>query len=245
MLLNVQEVYSGYRQVPVIRDITFSIEKGEMIGLIGLNGAGKTTLLRTILGLLPLQKGKIEIDSVTIAQDHAAYASQVAYIPETPILYEELTLKEHIMMTALGYNIPFEEAMHRAEPLLKLFRLDQQLNWFPIYFSKGMKQKVMIICALITQAKLLIVDEPFIGLDPLAINHLKSLLKDYAQHGRSVLFTTHILSIAQELCDRYLILSQGELIAKGTLEEVASNLNMTASTADDLYLALVERAEAV
>ncbi|MGX7350104.1 ABC transporter ATP-binding protein [Dolosicoccus paucivorans] len=243
MLLNVEQVNSGYRQVPVIQDITFSIQPGEMVGLIGLNGAGKTTLLKTILGLLTPQKGQIEIDGATMITDHEAYASQVAYIPETPVLYEELTLKEHIMMTALGYNIDPEEAMRRAEPLLKLFRLERQLNWFPIYFSKGMKQKVMIICALITKAKLLIVDEPFIGLDPLAINHFKQLLKDYTQSGGSVLFTTHILSIAQELCDRYLILSHGKLIATGTLDEVSVALGMTASTADDLYLALAERAE--
>lgn len=243
MLLKVQQVNSGYRQVPVIHNIDFSIKEGEMVGLIGLNGAGKTTLLKTILGLITPQKGMIEIDGETMVTDHQAYASQVAYIPETPVLYEELTLKEHIMMTALGYNIDPDEAMRRAEPLLKLFRLERQLNWFPIYFSKGMKQKVMIICALITQAKLLIVDEPFIGLDPLAINHFKQLLKDYTQLGRSVLFTTHILSIAQELCDRYLILSHGKLIATGTLDEVSAALDMDASTADDLYLALAKRAE--
>ena len=153
----------------ILEDVNIHIHCGSLTVLIGPNGAGKSTLLKTILGLLEPQQGNISLNGQTIINNHTAYAEQIAYIPETPILYEELTLREHLEMTALGYDISKEEIMKRASPLLKLFRLDKNLNWFPTHFSKGMKQKVMVICALVTDAKLLIIDEPFLGLDPIAI----------------------------------------------------------------------------
>lgn len=240
MSLELRNVASGYRQVPVIQQITFDIKMGEVVGLIGLNGAGKSTLLKTILGLLKVQQGEITLNGTTILDNHQAYSSQIAYIPETPILYEELTLKEHIEMVGLGYNIPKEEVMKRAEPLLKLFRLDQNLNWFPTHFSKGMKQKVMIICAFVTDAKLLIVDEPFLGLDPLAIRDLTQLMREAAQAGKAILFTTHVLSMTYELCDRYLLLQQGRLVGEGNLVALQAQFNMPGASLDDIYIRMTE-----
>ncbi|AXY24720.1 multidrug ABC transporter ATP-binding protein [Suicoccus acidiformans] len=236
MSLNVSNLYSGYRQVPVLKDINFTIQFGEVVGLVGLNGAGKSTLLKTILGLLIPQEGRVEIAGQTIEDNHTLYAKQVAYIPETPILYDELTLQEHLEMTALGYDIPIETVMERAEPLLKMFRLDQNLNWFPTHFSKGMKQKVMVICALVTDARVLIIDEPFLGLDPLAIRDFTDLLKERADQGTAVLFTTHMLSIARDLCDRYLFLQHGELVAKGDLEEIRKQMGSPQASLDELYV---------
>ncbi|WP_124059231.1 ABC transporter ATP-binding protein [Vaginisenegalia massiliensis] len=239
MVLKVHSLYSGYRQVPIIKNAQFEIKAGEIVGLIGLNGAGKSTLLKTILGLLTPMQGHISLGDITIRQDHQAYARQIAYIPETPILYDELTLKEHIEMTALGYGLSEEEAMKRAQPLLSLFRLDQHLNWFPAYFSKGMKQKVMVICALITDAKLLVIDEPFLGLDPLAIKHFADLLEQRAAQGTAIILTTHILSIADQLCDRFLFLSQGQIVAQGDKTSLQTHYHKPTATLDDLYLALV------
>lgn len=121
-------------------------------------------------------KGSIALNGVTLAQDPQSYKSQIAYIPETPILYEELTLKEHLEMTMLAYGLDQEQAWQRAHDLLKTFRLANKLDWFPANFSKGMKQKVMIVCAFITNAKLFIIDEPFLGLDPLAVHDLLALI---------------------------------------------------------------------
>lgn len=240
MTLKVTNLYSGYRQVPVLKDINFEIKFGEIVGLIGLNGAGKSTLLKTILGLLKAQKGEVSIDGTTIQANHGQYAQQLAYIPETPILYEALTLKEHLEMTALGYGISTEVVMERAEPLLKLFRLDKHLSWFPAHFSKGMKQKVMVICALVTDAKVLIIDEPFLGLDPLAIKHFTNLLKERAEAGSAILFTTHVLSIAETLCDHYLMLQAGQLIASGDLPSMQMQLNKPDASLDELYVMIAE-----
>jgi len=240
MTLKVINLYSGYRQVPVLKDINFEIKFGEIVGLIGLNGAGKSTLLKTILGLLKAQKGEVSINGTTIQENHAQYAQQLAYIPETPILYEALTLKEHLEMTALGYGIPTEVVMERAEPLLKLFRLDKHLSWFPAHFSKGMKQKVMVICAFVTDAKVLIIDEPFLGLDPLAIKHFTNLLKERAEAGSAILFTTHVLSIAETLCDHYLMLQAGQLIASGDLPSMQTQLNKPDASLDELYVMIAE-----
>lgn len=143
-------------------------------------------------------------------------------------------------MTGLGYDIPREEVMKRAQPLLELFRLDDVLNWFPVHFSKGMKQKVMIVCALITNAKVLIIDEPFLGLDPLAIRDFTNLLKERAENGCAVLFTTHMLSIASDLCDSYLILSKGELVGQGDLEDLRTQFKDPQASLDDIYIAMTE-----
>ncbi|MCW6663038.1 ABC transporter ATP-binding protein [Aerococcaceae bacterium NML190073] len=245
MTLQVEQLFSGYRNVPVVKDVSFNIQPGEVVALIGLNGAGKSTLLKTILGLLPALKGQILLNGRTIVADHAAYAKQVAYIPETPILYEELTLKEHLEMTALGYGLPIEEVMKRAEPLLKLFRLDKHLSWFPSHFSKGMKQKVMVICALVTDAQLLIIDEPFLGLDPLAIKHFTELLQERARQGTAILLTTHVLGIADSLCDRYIMLQAGEIVVQGNLEQLREALGASEASLDELYVQMAQAGGAV
>ena len=239
-MLEVEHLYSGYQNVAVIQDVSFNLKAGQITGLIGLNGAGKSTLLKTILGLLPIQSGRVAINQQTLDQDHQAYARQIAYIPETPILYEGLTLQEHIEMTALGYGLDRQTALDRAQPLLERFRLAQNLNWFPTHFSKGMKQKAMVICALITDAQLLIIDEPFLGLDPLAIRDLTDLLKGRAEAGAAILLTTHVLSIAPNLCDRYLLLQKGQLKGAGNLADLRQHFEMPSASLEDIYIRMTE-----
>ena len=239
-MLEVEHLYSGYQNVAVIQDVNFNLKAGQITGLIGLNGAGKSTLLKTILGLLPIQSGRVAINQQTLDQDHQAYARQIAYIPETPILYEGLTLQEHIEMTALGYGLDRQTALDRAQPLLERFRLAQNLNWFPTHFSKGMKQKAMVICALITDAQLLIIDEPFLGLDPLAIRDLTDLLKGRAEAGAAILLTTHVLSIAPNLCDRYLLLQKGQLKGAGNLADLRQHFEMPSASLEDIYIRMTE-----
>jgi ABC-2 type transport system ATP-binding protein len=240
MTLQVENVTGGYTQVPVLKNIDFSIEDGELVGLIGLNGAGKSTTIKEIIGLLQPQAGKITINGLSLKEDPEAYRKQIGYIPETPSLYEELTLKEHIEVTAMAYDIPKEVALQRAERLLKTFRLENKLEWFPANFSKGMKQKVMVLCAFLIEPSLYIIDEPFLGLDPLAINALLELMNEMKQTGASILMSTHILATAEKYCDKFILLHNGEIRAQGTLAQLQEQFNAEGASLDDLYLALTK-----
>lgn len=240
MSLTIEHLTGGYGHIPVLKDINFDVKSGEMVGLIGLNGAGKSTTIKNIIGLLTPQKGKIMIDGETLQQAPEEYRKKIGYIPETPSLYEELTLKEHIEVTALAYDIPLEEAFKRAEPLLKMFRLDNKLEWFPANFSKGMKQKVMVLCAFLIEPSLYIIDEPFLGLDPLAIHALLELMDTMRKQGAAILMSTHILATAEKYCDRFVVLHEGKLRANGTMAELRAEFNLPESSLDDIYLALTK-----
>lgn len=236
MTVKVENLSGGYGKKPVIKDISFALEPGEIVGLIGLNGAGKSTTIKHILGLLTPNEGKMSISGIDINEDIQAYRKKLSYIPESPVIYETLTLKEHIYMTAMAYGIDQETAMERALPLLKIFRLEEQLEVFPSHFSKGMKQKVMIICAFIVDPDLYIIDEPFLGLDPLGIQSMLDLMEAKKHEGRTVLMSTHILATAERYCDRFIILDQGEVVGLGNLETLREQFNMPNATLDDIYI---------
>lgn len=238
MSLVIKNLTGGYGHIPVLKDISFDVNKGEMVGLIGLNGAGKSTTIKNIIGLLTPQKGRIEIDSETLQANPESYRKKIGYIPETPALYEELTLKEHIEVTAMAYDIPVEEAHRRAAILLKTFRLENKLEWFPAHFSKGMKQKVMVLCAFLIEPSLYIIDEPFLGLDPLAIHALLELMTEMRQQDAAILMSTHILATAEKYCDRFVVLHEGNIRAVGTIDDLRREFNLPGSSLDDIYVAL-------
>ncbi|MDW5522194.1 ABC transporter ATP-binding protein [Carnobacterium maltaromaticum] len=240
MSLKVTNLTGGYSQVPVLKDISFEVEKGKLIGLIGLNGAGKSTAIKHIIGLMNPQKGSITIDELTLTADTEGYRKKFAFIPETPVLYEELTLKEHIELTAMAYNVPQDIAFQRAEKLLTSFRLSNKLDWFPANFSKGMKQKVMILCAFLVEPSLYIIDEPFLGLDPLGINALLELMNEMKEQGASILMSTHILATAERQCDGFVLLHNGEIKAQGTLEDLRASFQMPEATLDEIYIHLTK-----
>lgn len=243
MTLQVENVTGGYTQLPVLKNIDFSIADGELVGFIGLNGAGKSTTIKEIIGLLQPHTGKITINGLSLKEDPQAYRKQIGYIPETPSLYEELTLKEHIEVTAMAYDIPKDVALQRAERLLKTFRLENKLDWFPANFSKGMKQKVMVLCAFLIEPSLYIIDEPFLGLDPLAINALLELMNEMKQTGASILMSTHILATAEKYCDKFILLHNGEIRAQGTLSQLQSQFGAEGASLDELYLALTKESQ--
>ncbi len=240
MSLTVSHVTGGYSQIPVLKDVSFEVGDGKLIGLIGLNGAGKSTTIKHIIGLLQPQKGEISIDGLTLKKDKETYRKKFGFIPETPVLYEELTLKEHIEITAMAYDIPIEIALERANKLLKTFRLENKLEWFPANFSKGMKQKVMILCAFLVEPSLYIIDEPFLGLDPLGINALLELMEEMKKQGASILMSTHILATAERQCDGFILLHDGKVKAEGTLEDLRRTFNMPNATLDELYIQLTK-----
>lgn len=225
---------------PVLKELNFEIKEGELVGLIGLNGAGKSTTIQEIIGLLTPYSGQIELDGLTLQQDLEGYRRKIGFIPETPSLYEELTLREHIEVTALAYGISVDLAFKRAEKLLETFRLSDKLDWFPVNFSKGMKQKVMIICAFLVEPSLYIVDEPFMGLDPLAIQDLIDLMMEMKKTGSSILMSTHILATAEKFCDKFIVLHEGQVVAFGTVEELRSQFNQPKASLDEIYLALTK-----
>ncbi|MGF9966289.1 ABC transporter ATP-binding protein [Bacillus rhizoplanae] len=243
-LLRVENVTGGYTKRPVLQNISFSVKKGELVGLIGLNGAGKSTTIKHIIGLMEPKQGHITINGKTLKEDMTAYRSSFSFIPETPVLYEELTLEEHLKLTAMAYGVEQKEYEERVEKLLKEFRMKNRLKWFPSHFSKGMKQKVMIMSAFLVQPSLYIVDEPFVGLDPLAIQTLLQMMDQMKKSGAGILMSTHILATAERYCDSFIILHQGEIRAQGTLEELQQQFNMPGATLDDIYIALTKEEDA-
>lgn len=240
MSIEINNLSSGYRRIPVIKHINAQLDPGEVVSLIGLNGAGKSTLLKTILGLIQPLEGEVLLNGISLLDDQMSYAGSIGYIPETPILYEELTLREHLEMVALGYQLPLGLIMERAQPMLEKFRLADKLDWFPSHFSKGMKQKVMIICAFVTDATIFIIDEPFLGLDPVGIQDLMNLMRQRAKAGATILFTTHVLSMADQLADRYLLMRSGEIVADGNLSQLQEQFKLPGATMDEIYLKLAE-----
>lgn len=239
-VLEVSAITGGYTRKPIIHDLSFSIAPGELVGLIGLNGAGKSTTIKHIIGLMNPKDGEIRINEVTMEEDMDAYRSSFSYIPETPVLYDELTLKEHLELTAMAYGLDNAMLATRSEVLLKEFRMEKRLNWFPAHFSKGMRQKVMIMCAFLVNPSLYIIDEPFVGLDPLGIQSLLDQMNEKKKSGASVLMSTHILSTAERYCDRILLLHNGRIRAQGTMSDLRAAFNMPLATLDDLYIAMTK-----
>lgn len=244
MTVKVEHLTGGYGKKPVIKDLNFELEKGEIVGLIGLNGAGKSTTIKHMLGLINPMEGKLSISNIRINEDIENYRRKLSYIPESPVIYDELTLEEHIEMTAMAYQLSREEAMRRAKPLLKVFRLENELKVFPSHFSKGMKQKVMIICAFIVDPELYIIDEPFLGLDPLGIQSMLDLMVEKRNENRTVLMSTHILATAERYCDRFIILHKGEIVAFGNLDELREQTGLKDKTLDDIYIHVTQGSSA-
>lgn len=242
-LLKLENVTGGYTKTPVLKDISFSVNPSELVGLIGLNGAGKSTTIKHIIGLMEPKSGEVSINGITCKQNSDAYRSQFSFIPETPVLYDELTLEEHLEMTAMAYGLQKGTYEDRLEKLLKEFRLEKRLKWFPSHFSKGMKQKVMILSAFLVEPSLYVIDEPFVGLDPLGIQSLLQMMEKVKEQGAGILMSTHILATAERYCNSFVILHDGEIRAKGNLAELQEQFGMPDATLDDIYVALTKEEE--
>lgn len=242
-MLRVEHLNGGYIGKQVLHDISFEVKKSELVGLIGLNGAGKSTTIKHILGLLDPISGTVEVDGETLQSSEKNYRKKISYIPETPILYDTLTLREHLVLMGKAYEIDSQDLEARTERLARDMRMEKQLDWFPSVFSKGMRQKAMILSALVTKTPLLIVDEPFVGLDPLAIRQLLRLFDEYKQEC-AILMSTHILETAERHCDRFVFLHQGVVIATGTAAQLREKYALRPdATLDDIYVEAIETEE--
>lgn len=239
-ILKVEHVTGGYSRDPVLHDVSFSVNPGELVGLIGLNGAGKSTTIKHIIGLMKPHQGNITIQGVSLAEQLEAYRQSFSYIPETPILYDELTLEEHLRLTAMAYGLSEEEYQTRSQQLVQEFHMEKRLRWFPSQFSKGMRQKVMIMSSFLVEPPLYIIDEPFVGLDPLGIHSLLEQINARKAQGAGILMSTHMLATAEKYCDRIVFLNEGRVIADGKMDDLRQQFNRPDASLDDIYLAVHE-----
>lgn len=236
-LLTIEQLTGGYTpKKPVLHNVSFTVKKQEIVGLIGLNGAGKSTTIKHILGLMDPQKGQVKINNLQFSDNADAYRRSFAYIPETPMLYDELTLWEHLELTSVAYGIEQAVFVERAEKLLKEFHMVKMKKWYPNHFSKGMRQKVMIMSAFLAEPSLYVVDEPIVGLDPVGIQSFLNWISEMKNQGAAVLMSTHILATAERYCDRFVILHQGEVVLTGTLDEMRQAIAQPNATLDDIYI---------
>ena len=220
------KIYSGGK--PAVDDLSLTVEAGEIVGFIGHNGAGKTTTLRAVAGILDFEKGEITMDGHSIKTQPVAAKSVMAFLPDNPDLYEFLTGIKYLNFIADIYEIPQRERQERIKKYSDTFELTGALGSSIAGYSHGMKQKLALISALIREPKLLILDEPFVGLDPEAAFAVKGFLRDMCDKGSSVLFSTHVLEVAEKLCDRIAIIKNGKLVEVGKTSDVVGNSNLEA-----------------
>ena len=219
-MLNIQHLTKIYGGKKAVDDLSLHIRPGEIYGFIGHNGAGKTTTLKSCCGILQFDSGDILVDGVSIRKDSLACKKRMAYIPDNPDLYEYMTGIQYLNFIADVFGVPAAERAERVRRYGDAFELTGDLAQPVSAYSHGMKQKLAILSALVHAPKLLLMDEPFVGLDPKASHQLKVLMRQFCDGGGAIFFSTHVLEVAEKLCDKVAIIRGGRLIRAGTMEEV-------------------------
>ncbi len=218
---NVSKTYNGVKKA--LDNINFNIESGEIFGFIGHNGAGKTTLIKSIVGILDFEEGDILINNKSIKVSPIECKKEMAYVPDNPILYENMKAIDFINFVCDMYDISSKKREENILRYVKMFEIEDKLNDDISSFSHGMKQKVALVSALSHDPKILIMDEPFVGLDPKAVYFTKELMKQMKKEKKTIIFSTHILDVAEKLCDRVLIIKQGKIVKLGKIDDVKEN----------------------
>lgn len=234
-MLYINHLTKTYGNKKAVDDLSLHIQPGEIYAFIGHNGAGKTTTLKAVCGLLKFDSGDIQIGGRSITQDPLECKKMMAYIPDNPDLYTFLSGIQYLNFVADIYAIPKEEREERIHRYSDQFDLTKDLAQPISAYSHGMRQKLAIISALIHEPKLLIMDEPFVGLDPTATHLLKELMHNMCRQGASIFFSTHVLEVAEKLCDKVAIIKQGRLLKSGSMDEVKGD-----SSLEDVFLELEE-----
>ena len=215
---NVSKTYDGVKKA--LNDVSFSVKDGEIFAFIGHNGAGKTTMIKSIIGILDFQEGDILINNKSIKKDPIACKLDMAYVPDNPDLYENMKAIDFINFVLDMYDVPSDTRKEKIEKYAKLFELEDKLTDDIASFSHGMKQKVALIAALAHDPKVLIMDEPFVGLDPKAVYDIKEIMKQMAKDGKTIFFSTHILDVAEKLCSRVAIIKNGQIVKIGKMNDI-------------------------
>ena len=224
-MLDIQHLTKTYGEKKAVDDLSLRIAPGEIYGFIGHNGAGKTTTLKATVGILQFDAGDIFIGGRSIRTDPLGCKRQLAYIPDNPDLYDFMSGIQYLNFIADIFGIPAAERWARIEPLADAFELTADLGQPVSAYSHGMKQKISIIGALIHNPKLWVLDEPMMGLDPQSAYELKELMRRHCEEGNTVFFSTHVLEVAEKLCDRVGIIVKGKLVTSGTIDEVKAQAN--------------------
>jgi ABC-2 type transport system ATP-binding protein len=219
-MLEVDTLTKRYGDFTAVRDLSFAVRPGEVLGLVGPNGAGKTSTLRCLAGIVPATSGNIRIVGHDIAGEPVAAKRALAFFPDEPRLFEYLTVRQHLNFVARIYGVAGHEAI--AQPLLEEFEIADKADQLPGELSRGMKQKLAIACGLLHGPRVMFFDEPLTGLDPLGIRRMKNSIIKRAQEGATIVLSSHLLHLLEEVCTHVLILKKGEKIAGGTLAEVAA-----------------------
>ena len=232
-MLNIQHLTKAYGDKKAVDDLSLHIAPGEIYGFIGHNGAGKTTTLKSIVGILQFDSGEITIDDISIKADPLACKRKSAYIPDNPDLYEFMTGIQYLNFIADIFGVSANDRQRRIRKYADLFELTDDLAQSIAAYSHGMKQKLAIISAWIHEPRLVIMDEPFVGLDPKASHLLKGMMREKCDMGGAIFFSTHVLEVAEKLCDKVAIIKGGQLIRSGTMDEVKGDDSL-----EDVFLEL-------
>ena len=219
-MLKIEHLTKTFGEKKAVDDLSLHIAPGEIYGFIGHNGAGKTTTLKSVVGIQNFDEGEITICGTSIKADPLTCKKQIAYIPDNPDLYEYMTGVKYLNFIADIFGIGSAERMERIHKYADIFELTADLAQPIASYSHGMKQKLAIISAWIHEPRLIIMDEPFVGLDPKAAHLLKGMMREVCDNGGAIFFSTHVLEVAEKLCDKVAIIKAGKLIRSGTMEEV-------------------------
>lgn len=208
------------------KNINLSIAEGDIFAFIGHNGAGKTTTIKSIVGILDITSGDIFVNGISVKQNPFECKKQIAYIPDNPDIYTTLTGLQYINFIADVYKVDKDKRKALIEKYADLFEIKNVLNAQISTYSHGMRQKLVLISALVHEPKLLILDEPFVGLDPKASFSLKTLMKEFVKEGGAIFFSTHVLEVAEKLCNKVAIIKNGEIITSGTMAEIKKDATL-------------------
>lgn len=221
---NVSKTYNGTKKA--LDNVNLTISSGEIFAFIGHNGAGKTTMIKSIVGILEFEEGDILIDGKSIKEDPIGCKLEMAYVPDNPDLYENMRAIDFINFVCDMYDININERKKNIEKYAKMFELENKLTDDISSYSHGMKQKVALIAALAHNPKVLIMDEPFVGLDPQAVYDMKELMKKMVKEGKTIFFSTHILDVAEKLCDHVAIIKAGKIVKTGKMKDIKGDASL-------------------
>lgn len=234
-MLRIENLTKIYGERKVVDNLSLHIFPGEIYGFIGHNGAGKTTTIKSCCGILQFDAGNVFIDGTSIKENAIECKKKIAYIPDNPDLYEFMTGLQYLNFVADIFEVSSSERKERITKYSTLFEIADDLSNLISQYSHGMKQKLAIISALIHEPKLIIMDEPFVGLDPKASHLLKEIMRQICDNGSAIFFSTHVLEVAEKLCDKVAIIKSGKLIKSGTMAEVKGDTSL-----EDVFLELEE-----
>ncbi len=243
--VSIENLVKSYGELVAVNDVTFEVREGEIFGILGPNGAGKTTAIKVLMGLLDADSGSAEVFGVSSMDDPIGVKRLVGYVPEEQQLYESLTPREVFDFIASVRGLPEEKTAKRIAEFVRALDFEKYYDSMIVTLSQGNKQKTMLIAALMHKPKLLILDEPFSGLDVRTASIMKDVIKIHTENGGSVLLSTHIMEVAQAMCDRVGILDEGKLVAVGTLDELRNVSKREGATLEKVFLALTEQEDEV